>query len=92
MHKSSVGNLATVLPFRLLVALDLAKDPGGSYSIMSIALGASRLWNYADIRESGLMIALIPRMRVLFAVQVRKKVVALGPVCIIIVGVFVFVI
>ena len=71
MHKSSVRNLATALPFRLLVVLDSAKDPGGSYSIMSIVLEARRLWNYADIRASGLMIALIPRMQVLFAVQVK---------------------
>ena len=72
MHKSFVGNLATALPFRLLVALDSAKDPDVSYSIMSIVLERRRLWNYADTRESGLMTALIPKMRVLFAVQVRK--------------------
>ena len=39
-HKSSVDNLAMDHQHRLLVALILAKDPCGSYSMMSLVTGS----------------------------------------------------
>ena len=69
-HESSVDSSDLDTRHRLLVALISAKDPGGSYSMMSRVLEASRLWSTAHIRESGHITAVILKMRVLFAVQV----------------------
>ena len=42
-HESSVDSFALVPRHQLLVALNSAKDPGGSYSMMSLVLEPSRL-------------------------------------------------
>ena len=70
-HKSSVDNLATVLRHRLLVALISAKDPGGSYSMMSFVLVARHHWPRVHILEWGRITVDIQKTLVLCVVQVR---------------------
>ena len=70
-HKSSVDNLVTVLQHRFLVALILAKDPAGSYSMMYLVLVARRLWPHAHIWEWGRITVDIPKTLVLCVDQVR---------------------
>ena len=70
-HKSSVDNLAMDHQHRLLVALILAKDPCGSYSIMSLVLVARHHWPRAHILEWGRITVDIQKTLVLCVVQVR---------------------
>ena len=70
-HKSSVDNLAMDHQHRLLVALISAKDPCGSYSMMSLVLVARRLWPRAHILEWDRITVDIQKTLVLCAVQVR---------------------
>ena len=71
MHKSYVDNLDTVLQHRLLVALISVKDPGGSYSMMSLVLVARHLWPRAHILEWDRITVDIQKTPVLCVVQVR---------------------
>ena len=70
-HKSSVDSLAMDHQHRLLVALISAKDPAGSYSMMSLVLVARHHWPRVHILEWGRITVDIQKTLVLCVVQVR---------------------
>ena len=71
-HKSSADNSALVLRHPLLVALISAKDPGGSYSMMSLVLVARHHWPRVLILEWVPITVDIPKTLALCVVQVRQ--------------------
>ena len=72
MRKSFVDSLNLVPQYRPLEAHVSVRDPGGSYSMISLVLAASRRSSYVHIGEWGQTIVVIPKTRALCAVQVRK--------------------